>query len=76
MNKFITQKIGALAGFSDEILKILASFDADVSDVRLALQISKNVPLADKILNLAPKGSRGKISLPQMSGAISKAWSL
>ena len=53
MNKFITQKIGALAGFSDEILKILASFDADVSDVRLALQISKNAPLADKILNLA-----------------------
>ena len=53
MNKFITQKIGALAGFSDEILKILASFDADVSDVRLALQISKNVPLADKILDLA-----------------------
>ena len=29
MNKFITQKIGALAGFSDEILKILASFDAN-----------------------------------------------
>ena len=53
MNKFITQKIGALAGFSDEILKILASFNADVSDVRLALQISKNVPLADKILDLA-----------------------
>jgi len=53
MNKFITQKIGALAGFSDEILKILASFDADVSDVGLALQISKNVPLADKILDLA-----------------------
>ena len=53
MNKFITQKIGALAGFSDEILKILASFDSDVSDVRLALQISKNAPLADKILNLA-----------------------
>ena len=53
MNKFITQKIGALAGFSDEILKILASFDADVSDVRLALQISKNVPLADKIFDLA-----------------------
>ena len=53
MNKFITQKIGALAGFSDEILKILASFDADVSDVRLALQISKNAPLADKILDLA-----------------------
>ena len=53
MNKFITQKIGALAGFSDEILKILASFDADVSDVRLALQISKNVSLADKILDLA-----------------------
>jgi len=45
MNKFITQKIGALAGFSDEILKILASFDADVSDVRLALQISKNASL-------------------------------
>lgn len=56
MNKFITQKIGALAGFSDEILKILASFDADVSDVRLALQISKNVPLADKILDLAFRG--------------------
>ena len=53
MNKFITQKIGALAGFSDEILKILASFDADVSDDELALQISKNVPLADKILDLA-----------------------
>jgi|GEM_PF-687282 len=53
MNKFITQKIGALAGFSDEILKILVSFDADVSDVRLALQISKNAPLADKILDLA-----------------------
>ena len=53
MNKFITQKIGALAGFSDEILKILASFDADVSDVRLALQISKNAPLTDKILDLA-----------------------
>lgn len=53
MNKFITQKIDALAGFSDEILKILASFNADVSDVRLALQISKNVPLADKILDLA-----------------------
>jgi len=53
MNKFITQKIGALAGFSDEILKILASFDADSSDVRLALQISKNAPLADKILDLA-----------------------
>ncbi len=53
MNKFITQKIGALAGFSDEILKILASFDADVSDVRLALQISKNVSLTDKILDLA-----------------------
>lgn len=53
MNKFITQKIGALAGFSDEILKILASFDADVSDVRLALQISKNAPLVDKILDLA-----------------------
>lgn len=53
MNKFITQKIGALAGFSDEILKILASFDADVSDVRLVLQISKNAPLADKILDLA-----------------------
>jgi len=53
MNKFITQKISALAGFSDEILKILASFDADVSDVRLALQISKNAPLADKILDLA-----------------------
>ena len=53
MNKFITQKIGALAGFGDEILKILASFDADVSDVGLALQISKNVPFADKILNLA-----------------------
>lgn len=56
MNKFITQKIGALAGFSDEILKILASFDADVSDVRLALQISKNAPLADKILDLAFRG--------------------
>lgn len=53
MNKFITQKISALAGFSDEILKILASFDADVSDDELALQISKNVPLADKILDLA-----------------------
>ena len=53
MNKFITQKIGVLAGFSDEILKILALFDADVSDVRLALQISKNAPLADKILDLA-----------------------
>ncbi|WP_298978982.1 hypothetical protein [uncultured Campylobacter sp.] len=53
MNKFITQKIGALAGFSDEILKILASFETDVSDVRLALQISKNTPLADKILDLA-----------------------
>ena len=53
MNKFITQKIGALAGFSDEILKILASFDADVSDVRLAMQISKNASLADKILDLA-----------------------
>ena len=53
MNKFITQKISALAGFSDEILKILASFDADASDVRLALQISKNAPLADKILDLA-----------------------
>ena len=53
MNKFITQKISALAGFSDEILKILASFDADVSDVGLALQISKNSPLADKILDLA-----------------------
>ena len=53
MNKFITQKIGALAGFSNEILKILASFDADVSDVRLALQISKNTPFADKILDLA-----------------------
>ncbi len=53
MNKFITQKIGALAGFSDEILKILASFDADVSDIRLALQISRNAPLADKILDLA-----------------------
>ena len=53
MNKFITQKIGALASFSDEILKILASFDADVSDARLALQISKNAPLADKILDLA-----------------------
>ena len=53
MNKFITQKIGALAGFSNEILKILASFDADVSDVRLALQISKNAPFADKILDLA-----------------------
>ena len=53
MNKFITQKIGALAGFSDEILKILASFDADVSGAELALQISKNVPLADKILDLA-----------------------
>ena len=56
MNKFITQKIGALAGFSDEILKILASFDADVSDVRLALQISKNAPLADKILDLVFRG--------------------
>ena len=56
MNKFITQKIGALAGFSDEILKILASFDADVSDARLALQISKNAPLADKILDLAFRG--------------------
>lgn len=53
MNKFITQKIGAIAGFSDEILKILASFDADVSDVRLALQISNNAPLSDKILDLA-----------------------
>ena len=53
MNKFITKKIGALAGFSDEILKILASFDADVSDVRFALQISKNASLADKILDLA-----------------------
>ena len=53
MNKFITQKISALAGFSDEILKILASFDADVSGAELALQISKNVPLADKILDLA-----------------------
>lgn len=53
MNKFITQKIGALAGFSDEILKILASFDADVSDAKLALQISKNAPLTDKILDLA-----------------------
>ena len=53
MNKFITQKIGALAGFSDEILKILASFDADVSDVGLALQISTNAPLVDKILDLA-----------------------
>ncbi len=53
MNKFITQKIGTLAGFSDEILKILVSFDADVSDARLALQISKNAPLADKILDLA-----------------------
>lgn len=53
MNKFITQKIGALAGFSDEILKILASFGADVSDARLALQISKNAPLTDKILDLA-----------------------
>lgn len=53
MNKFITQKIGALAGFSDEILKILASFDADISDARLALQISKNAPLTDKILDLA-----------------------
>lgn len=53
MNKFITQKIGVLAGFSDEILKILALFDADVSDVRFALQISKNAPLADKILDLA-----------------------
>ncbi len=57
MNKFITQKIGALASFSDEILKILASFDADVSDARLALQISKNAPLADKILDLAFCGS-------------------
>ena len=56
MNKFITQKIGALAGFSDEILKILASFDADVSDVRLALQISKNAPLTDKILDLVFRG--------------------
>ena len=56
MNKFITQKIGALAGFSDEILKILASFDADVSDVGLALQISKNAPLADKILDLVFRG--------------------
>lgn len=56
MNKFITQKIGTLAGFSDEILKILASFDADSSDVRLALQISKNAPLADKILDLAFRG--------------------
>lgn len=53
MNKFITQKIGALAGFSDEILKILASFDAAVSDIELAMQISKNAPLADKILDLA-----------------------
>ena len=53
MNKFITQKIGALAGFSDEILKILASFDADVSGAELALQISKNTPIADKILDLA-----------------------
>ncbi|WP_297916326.1 hypothetical protein [uncultured Campylobacter sp.] len=53
MNKFITQKIGALAGFGDEILKILASFDADVSGAKLALQISKNAPLADKILDLA-----------------------
>ena len=56
MNKFITQKIGTLAGFSDEILKILASFDADSSDVRLALQISKNAPLTDKILDLAFRG--------------------
>lgn len=53
MNKFITQKIGVLAGFSDEILKILALFDADVSDARLALQISKNALLTDKILDLA-----------------------
>ena len=53
MNKFITQKIGALAGFGDEILKILASFETDVSDDELALQISKNAPLADKILDLA-----------------------
>ena len=53
MNKFITQKIGALAGFGDEILKILASFDADVSGAKLALQISKNVSLTDKILDLA-----------------------
>ncbi|WP_291937960.1 hypothetical protein [Campylobacter sp.] len=53
MNKFITQKIGALAGFSDEILKILASFDADASGAELALQISKNASLADKILDLA-----------------------
>lgn len=53
MNKFITQKISALAGFGDEILKILASFETDVSDDELALQISKNVPLADKILDLA-----------------------
>lgn len=53
MNKFITQKIDALAGFSDEILKILNAFDADVSDDELALQISENAPLADKILDLA-----------------------
>lgn len=56
MNKFITQKIGALAGFSDEILKILASFDAAVSDARLAMQISKNAPFADKILDLTFRG--------------------
>ena len=67
MNKFITQKIGALAGFSDEILKILASFDADVSDVRLALQISKNAPLADKILDLAFCGL-SKFSAEELAG--------
>lgn len=67
MNKFITQKIGALAGFSDEILKILASFDADVSDVRLALQISKNAPLADKILDLAFCGL-SKFSTEELAG--------
>lgn len=67
MNKFITQKIGALAGFSDEILKILASFDADVSDVRLALQISKNAPLADKILDLAFCGL-SKFSAEELTG--------
>ena len=67
MNKFITQKIGALAGFSDEILKILASFDADVSDVRLALQISKNAPLADKIVDLAFCGL-SKFSAEELAG--------
>ena len=67
MNKFITQKIGALAGFSDKILKILASFDADVSDVRLALQISKNAPLADKILDLAFCGL-SKFSAEELAG--------